>query len=300
MRKWRLLCWLGVLVSLLCGCDEEPARPERIEVASAHRACVEDDACGVVETSCRSQGCECGVAVNAAHLIRYQKELAECRGQDELAVCDFECATPFAKCFEGACVLTNEPPEMFRRGRSVQRLCEKTRGTYVGCPKCPPDTRCKSCMPCECLSSDRWTKKGCRPVVLTEARDIRVEVRPSIADPGDKIKARVHNDARRKIWLKTVCGTPFYRLRKKEDAWEKGYEPFHQKKCRVGSVDLDPGESKPFVVGSLKRFRDSSGDDATPGTYRFELTYTDGTKSFDHHAIVYSAELDVAPKRSRR
>jgi len=300
MGKRTALCGLVIVAVSIGGCEEEPPRPERIEIASAHRACAEDEACGVVETSCRSQGCECGVAVNEAHLLRYQKKLAECRGQEELAVCDFECKTPFARCFNGACVLTSEPPEMFRRGRSVQRLCERTRGNYLGCPKCPPSERCKSCMPCECRSSDRWTKKGCQPVVQTEARDIRIEVRPSIADPGDKIKARVHNDARRKIWLKTVCGTPFYRVRKKEDAWEKGYEPFHEVKCRVGSVEIDPGESRPFVAGSLKKFKEPSGGPATPGTYRFEVTYTDGSKSFEHHAIVYSAEFDVAPKRSRR
>lgn len=300
MGKRSLLCWLGVIWLSLGGCDEEPPRPERIEVAAAHRACQDDDACGVVETSCRSQGCECGVAVNAAYLLRYQKEVAECRGQGELAVCDFECKTPFAKCFKGACVLTSEPPEMFRRGRSVQRLCESTRGSYLGCPKCPPNERCKSCMPCECQPSDRWTKKGCRPVVVTDARDIRVEVRPSIADPGDRIKARVHNDARRKIWLKTVCGTPLHRLRKKEEAWEKRYEPFHEVKCRVGSVEVSPSESKPFVIDNLKKFREPSGEEITAGTYRFELTYTDGNESFDHYATVYSAEFDVAPKRSRR
>lgn len=299
MGKRGVLCWLALLGSLLGGCDEESPRPERIEVAAAHRACTDDDACGVVETSCRSQGCECGVAVNAAHLLRYQKELAECRGQNDLAVCDFDCKTPFAKCFKGACVLTAEPAEMFRRGRSVHRLCEKTRGTYVGCPKCPPKERCKSCMPCQCLSSDRWTKKGCRPVVLTEARDIRVEVRPSIADPGDRIKVRVHNDARRKVWLETVCGTPLHRLRKKEDAWEKGYE-LPDDECKHGAVGIGPGQSKPFVFNRFKTLRDPSGEAATPGTYRFELTYTDGDESFDYHATVYSAELDVTPKRSRR
>ena len=282
------------------GCEKAPPPVERIEVASAHRACEEGEACGVVETSCLSQGCECGVAVNETHLLDYQKALAECRGQGALATCDFECETPFGKCFKGACVLTNEPQELFRRGRSVQTVCERTRGTYVGCPECPPNERCKSCTPCECPSSHRWTKNGCRAVVKAEPRNIRIETRPSRVARSDKVKTRVHNESKRTIWLKTVCGTPFYRTRKKEDAWEKGYEPFHETKCRLGSVEIDPGESRPFVIGNLADFEAPSGGALTPGTYRFEVTYTDGNESFKHSGVVYSAEFDVIAKISSR
>jgi hypothetical protein len=297
------LYWIGVVAALgglVSACEEAEPSPERIEILAADRSCTEDQACGVVETSCQAQGCECGVAVNEASLIYYQKEVAKCRGQKELAVCDFQCDTPFAKCFKGACVLTSEPPELFRGGRSVQTLCESTRGTYVGCPECPPNERCGSCAPCECPSSDRWTKKGCRAVVQTEARDIRVEVRPPKVIVGEKAKTRVHNDSKRAIWLKTVCGTPFYRMRKREDGWEKGYEPFHEAKCKMGSIEIARGASRPFVVANLAKFRDASGEDAALGTYRFELTYTDGSKSFRHSALVYSSEFDFGSKRSRK
>jgi hypothetical protein len=155
-------------------------------------------------------------------------------------------------------------------------------------------------MPCECPSSHRWTKKGCRPVVKTEARDIRVETRPSMVTMSDKVKTRVHNNSKRTIWLRTVCRTPFHRARKKEDAWEKRYEPFHDVKCRVGAVEITPGSSRPFVVDNIGEFREPSGEEATPGTYRFEVTYTDGSKSFRHNAIVYSAEFDLVAKLSRR
>ena len=291
-----------LLVALLAvpGCEEPEPPKERIEVASAHRACEEGDACGVVETICQSQGCECGVAVNEKHLSEYQKELAECRGQAELATCDFSCEKPFGRCFKGACVLTSEPPELFRRGRSLQAVCEKSRGTYVGCPECPPNMRCKSCVPCDCPSSERWTKKGCQAVVKTEARDIRIETRPARVTLNDKVKTRVHNDSRRRIWLKSVCGTPFYRARKKEDAWEKSYEPFHAAKCKLRAVEIDPGESRPFVIGNLDDFRTPSDVAPGPGTYRFEVTYTDGKKSFEHSAVVYSAEFDLVAKVSSR
>ena len=291
-----------LLVALLAvpGCEEPEPPKERIEVAAAHRACEDGDACGVVETSCQSQGCECGVAVNEKHLDEYQKELAECRGQTELATCDFSCETPFGRCFKGACVLTSEPPELFRRGRSLQAVCEKSRGTYLGCPECPPNMRCKSCVPCDCPSSDRWTKKGCQAVVKTEARDIQIETRPPRVTLNDKVKARVHNDSKRRIWLKSVCGTPFYRARKKEDAWETSYEPFHAAKCKLRAVEIDPGESRPFVIGNLDDFRTPSDGAPGPGTYRFEVTYTDGNKSFEHSAVVYSAEFDVVAKVSSR
>jgi hypothetical protein len=122
-----LLCWTAMFGVLLGGCEEAEPRAERILVASAHRSCEEGEACGVVETSCQSQGCECGVAINEAHLLDYQKQLAECRGQNDLATCDFKCETPFGKCFKGACVLTDEPPELFRGGRSVQALCRRQK-----------------------------------------------------------------------------------------------------------------------------------------------------------------------------
>ncbi len=300
MGKRGLLCWIVVAGISLGGCEEAEPRVTHIEVSSAARSCLDDEACGVVETSCESRGCECGVAVNQTHLLDYQRQLAECRGQNELAICDFECKTRFGKCFEGACVLTDEPPELFRRGRSVQALCEGSRGTYRGCPDCPPDERCGSCAPCECPASDRWTKNGCRRVIKTEARDILVETRPSMVTTSDKVKARVHNKSKRPIWLKTTCGTPFYRVRKREDAWEKGYEPFHAVKCRIGSVEIAPGGNRPFVVTNLRDFREPSGETTTPGNYRFELTYTDGNKSFRHHATVYSGEFDLVAKLSRR
>jgi len=117
---------------------------------------------------------------------------------------------------------------------------------------------------------------------------------------SDKVKTRVHNNSKRPIWLKTLCGTPFFRARKKEDAWEKAYEPFHAVKCRVGAVEIAPRSSRPFVVANLKAFRELSGELPTPGTYRFEVTFTDGNKSFRHHAIVYSGEFDLVAKFSRR
>lgn len=293
----------GVLIlaaTLAAGCEDKAPSIERIEVAAAHRACEDGDACGVVETSCRSQGCECGVAVNASYLLEYQKKLAECRGQTDVAVCEFRCDTPFGKCFKGACVLTSEPQELFRRGRSVQALCERTRGTYLGCPQCPPKERCPSCVPCECPTTDRWTRNGCRGVVKTEARDIRIEARPARVTLNDKVKTRVHNDSKKRIWLKTVCGTPFYRARKKEDAWEVTYEPFHEKKCRLGDVELDPGESRPFVIANFDGFATPSGEAVGPGTYRFEVTYTDGNPDFTHHGVVYSVELDLIAEVSSR
>jgi hypothetical protein len=99
----RFFCWIAIAGAGLVGCEEAEPPPERLEIDAAHRSCQEGEACGVVETSCVSQGCECGVAVNAAHLLHYQQQLAECRGQNALATCDFQCQTPFGKCFEGAC-----------------------------------------------------------------------------------------------------------------------------------------------------------------------------------------------------
>lgn len=296
---WIVLMGLGVLWTSAVGCKQAEKTPERIEIAAADRSCAEGDACGVVETSCTSQGCECGIAVNEAHLLDYQERLAECRGQRELRTCDFQCKTPFAKCFEGACVLTSEPPELFRRGRSVQASCERSRGTYVGCPQCLPDDPCPSCVPCQCPSSDRWTGKVCRPVIQTEARDIRVEVRPPRLTFDDQIKARVVNEAKRKIWLQTKCDTPFYRVRKKEDEWEIQYEAVRDRECSSGSLEIPPGGSRHFAIDNLDEFEGPSGASLLPGTYRFELTYTDRPAGFRYHGAVYSGEVELVPHISQ-
>jgi hypothetical protein len=68
----------------------------------------------------------------------------------------------------------------------------------------------------------------------------------------------------------------------------------------VGAVEIAPGSSRPFVIANLQKFTAPSGEPTTPGTYRFEVTYTDGSKSFRHNALVYSAEFDVVEKVSRR
>ncbi len=293
------VCWI-VMLGASAACEQPEPRQERIEVAAAHRSCDEGEACGVVETSCVSQGCECGVAVNEKYLLEYQQKLAECRGHNELAACEFLCETPFAKCYKGACVLTEEPVELFKRGRSLRESCERTGGHYVGCPECPPTARCKSCTPCECPSSHRWTNKGCRRVVRTEPRDILVEVRPPKIVMTQPLKARVRNDSKRTIWLKTLCGTPFHRARKKEDQWETGYQLVPKRKCKTAAVQIPAGKDRPFVVRTLSKLSAPSGELVEPGRYRFELTYTDGNESFRHYDTVYSPEFDAVSKRSRK
>jgi hypothetical protein len=295
----RLGVWSLVLVAAV-GCEKAEPKAERIEIAAADRSCVDGEACGVVETSCTSIGCECGVAVHESSLLDYQKALAECRGGGDLSTCDFTCETPFGKCFRGACVLTDEPPTLFRRGRNVQTLCERTRGTYLGCPECPPNERCRSCTPCECPTTDRWTRNGCRAVVKTEAREIRVEARPARFTLNDRVKTRVRNESKRTIWLETRCGTPFHRARRKEDAWDKGYETFRDRECETGAIELEPGKSRPFVVRRFADFQTDEGVRVTPGTYRFELSYTDGTKNFEYHGTVYSAPIELMTALSQR
>lgn len=298
---WRGFLCLCVSSALGTACEDPAPRQQYIDVASDHRSCTEEDQCGVVETSCVSIGCSCGVAVNATYLLDYQQELAECRGQEELTSCEGACDTPFAKCFRGACVLTDEPPILVRRGRDVSRLCQRTGGNYVGCPDCPPDARCASCLPCECPSSDRWTRKGCLRTVKTEPRDIRVEVRPKRAALNRPIKVRVHNDSRRTIWLKSKCGTPFYQARREQDQWEIQYQLVPDGRCRSSVVKIGAGRNRPFVVDSFAKLAGPSGHLAEPGTYRYELTYTDGSDDFRHFDTVYSAEFEAErSKRSRR
>jgi hypothetical protein len=136
-------------------------------------------------------------------------------------------------------------------------------------------------------------------VIQTEARDIRVEARPPRLTFDDEIKARVVNEAKRKIWLQTKCGTPFYRVRKKEDEWETQYQAMRDHKCTSGSVEIPPGSSRHFEIDNLDEFEDPSGASLLPGTYRFELTYSDKKGSFRYHGTVYSVELELVSKISQ-
>jgi hypothetical protein len=68
----------------------------------------------------------------------------------------------------------------------------------------------------------------------------------------------------------------------------------------MGSVEIAPGASRPFVITNWARFREPSGTTVTPGTYRFELTYTDGDESFRHSSVVYSAQFELVAKLSSR
>ncbi|HET6417113.1 MAG TPA: hypothetical protein VFG22_12520, partial [Polyangiales bacterium] len=63
MGGWRRACWIAAIAIALSGCEEPEQRLERLEITSVDRSCEDGDACGVVETSCLSKGCECGVAV---------------------------------------------------------------------------------------------------------------------------------------------------------------------------------------------------------------------------------------------
>ncbi|MEM9731254.1 MAG: hypothetical protein AAF997_21950 [Myxococcota bacterium] len=284
----------------LAACENEAPRRQHIEIAPADRSCTEGETCAVVETSCVSIGCGCGVAVNEKRLLDYQRELAECRGAEPVTTCEGGCKTPFAKCFNGACVLTDEPPILVRRGQDVSRLCERTGGRYVGCPDCPPSERCKSCRPCECPSSDKWTRKGCRRMVKVEPRDILVEVRPKRTSLSRPLKVRVHNESRRPIWLKSVCGTPFYQARREEDQWEVRYQLVPDGRCKNGRVEIGPGKKRPFVVKSLDKLAAPNGSLINGGTLRYELTYSDDPESFAHFDEVYSAEFEAESKRSRK
>jgi len=299
MGKRGFVFWATALC-LAGACEEAEPRVEYIEIAAEDRACAPDEACGIVETSCTSSGCECGVAVNEKHLLRYQQMLAQCRGQGPLDHCETACDTPFAKCFEGVCVLSDQPTDLVRRGKSIRELCDDSGGTFVGCPECPPNTRCKACTPCTCPSTHRWSKRGCRKVIKTEPLDVRVEVRPPKVPLNRPLKARVHNDSRRTIWLKTFCGTPFFQARTESDQWETRYRLVPKRRCKAGAIKIARGKSRPFVVKTLDRLSDETGRLTEPGRFRFELIYTDASDDFRYFDAVYSDPFEAVSKRSRR
>ena len=111
MRGWALGL-IFLLGGVIGACEAEEPPPKKIEIGPGHRSCEVTSDCVAIETSCTSQGCECGVAINQDRFLLYASLLRECRGEKPLAECDFQCATPFVKCFQGACVMTNEPHDL--------------------------------------------------------------------------------------------------------------------------------------------------------------------------------------------
>ena len=74
----------------------------------------------------------------------------------------------------------------------------------------------------------------------------------------------------------------------------------HRPSCPGEFLLTFAGSNRPFVVGNMSDFKEPSGQPASPGRYRFELTYTDGSKSFRYNAAVYSTEFDLVSKLSQR
>lgn len=289
----------GLLTTALalaaCAKEEEPP-PTKIKVEPADRSCEESEQCVAVETSCVASGCECGIAVNQAHAAKYKEMLAACREGKDLETCDFQCETPFTKCFRGACVLTKEPQEVFRRGKGLSDLCASTGGEFTGCPECPPGKVCKACVPCDCPPRHRWyARSGCRIVVKTESDEIQVRARPAKARPKSKMTVVVKNNAKRAIRLVTTCKTPLSNVRQKEDGWEVSWSGYYDRKCRRSTIRLKPGKSRRFATRNLRRFKSPSGEPLGAGTYRFELHYTEDKISRRHSGIVYSNEFEYTP-----
>ncbi len=296
MFRW-VLCGLLAYLGLTSCTPEEPA-PSHLTVAPDHRACQASEECVIVETSCQSSGCECGTAVHRAQLAEYEQKLSECRGDKDIEQCEATCETPFAKCFRQTCVLTKEPQELLRQGKSLSEGCTSTGGEFLGCPDCPSGELCEGCVPCSCPPRHRWgPRKGCRLVVKTEPHDIEVRVRRSKLTRADKVMVEVKNMSKRSVRLVTQCNTPLSSLRRKEDNWELSYGPFAGKSCKTGIVEIKPGKTRSFSLRNLRKFTGPDGEPIDEGTYRFDLGYTEPKVAAKFAGIVFSDEFDLVSKR---
>ena len=101
--------WFWVLATLFLapGCaqgDSEEA--SKLQVDGQDQACHDDSDCVVVSTVCST--CECGVPVNRTQAEKYEKQYQELCRDYHGGVCEYCCSTPFVRCLEERCALTNQ------------------------------------------------------------------------------------------------------------------------------------------------------------------------------------------------
>lgn len=53
-------------------------------------------------------------------------------------------------------------PVVHTVSNSDKVLCESTGGEYIGCPECPADAVCESCLSCKCPTGQRFSPQGCQ------------------------------------------------------------------------------------------------------------------------------------------
>ena len=97
-------------LSVVAFADVTDAPPDGIQIDPQDQTCSSNEDCVIIETKCKSNGCECGVPVNKDRFAVYKKQLDECRSkQGMMAMCDFLCPTPYPSCVDGTCVLSPQP-----------------------------------------------------------------------------------------------------------------------------------------------------------------------------------------------
>ena len=76
-----------------------------IEILSEDQLCFIDKDCIIVSTKCSS--CECGVPINKNNEFKYKEKFIEICKNYHGGVCDYCCPTPYIKCINNECTLTN-------------------------------------------------------------------------------------------------------------------------------------------------------------------------------------------------
>ena len=75
-------------------------------VDPADRVCQTDDDCAIVSTRCSN--CECGVPVNKEYMGKYENAWRQLCHDYHGGVCEYNCPTPYARCVERQCLLSEK------------------------------------------------------------------------------------------------------------------------------------------------------------------------------------------------
>ena len=97
-----------ITIEVVPSSTPKAANRKRLSLSLSDQTCHTDADCTDVETTCN--GCACNEAVNIAHKARYVAAFHALCADFHGPQCDYYCRTPYPRCIDGRCIMTNRAP----------------------------------------------------------------------------------------------------------------------------------------------------------------------------------------------
>lgn len=110
----RIIIYLLILITISAGMytifyKKDNKSSNYLIVDPDYMGCTIDSDCALIGKDC--SGCGCASPINKMYLEEFQQRVREkCKNYNG-AVCEYCCSTPFVKCINSECILSNLSPE---------------------------------------------------------------------------------------------------------------------------------------------------------------------------------------------